>query len=496
MSDYWTERSIQNEIKADKYSQNQARLVTRFFNRAKKEMSSKIIAFYKKYASEKGITLPEAKRQLNDPRLLQTTLDEYYKLLEQIDDPEVKALLNKISIARAISREEFLKLQLNLILDSTYVDYEDITASSLAQTFNDAYYKSQFDYDQYRGFGDPNFNRLSINQIVAATSTNWSGKNYSERIWSQRKGLAAKVNRIITTGMITGKSVKQMRQQLEKDVDCSTYEARRLMRTECAYVTGEARALTYKQNGTRKYEFIATLDLKTSEICRQLDGKAFNIKDKRVGINYPPMHPHCRSTTAPSVENKELDALYGEQTRAARGADGNTYKVPADMTYQGWYDKYIASNPEALFAEKYFKNIYGDTKQYEKYKILLGDDAPKTLDDFMETKYNDTDLWNQYKSIARSKNYIQERLDYSYESEDKFIPKYTTFDNVKVIAGGKSGTDIHTVSRLCNQYGGNEKDWTKKVGKVKSDKYIFDIHWYELSGKQFEPKIKFRKERK
>lgn len=105
MSEYWTERSIQNEIKADRYSQNQARLITRFFNRAKKEMSSKIIAFYKKYASDNEITLPEAKRQLNNPRLLQTTLDEYYKLLEQIDDPEVKALLNKISIARAIGAD-------------------------------------------------------------------------------------------------------------------------------------------------------------------------------------------------------------------------------------------------------------------------------------------------------------------------------------------------------------------------------------------------------
>ena len=57
---YWEERSIQNELKADKYSQNQAKLITRFFNRAKKEMSAKVTELYKKYADKEGITLTAA----------------------------------------------------------------------------------------------------------------------------------------------------------------------------------------------------------------------------------------------------------------------------------------------------------------------------------------------------------------------------------------------------------------------------------------------------
>ena len=298
---YWEERSIQNELKADKYAQNQAKLITRFFNRAKKEMSAKITEFYKKYADKEGISLKAAKRRLNDPNILRTTLDEYYQLIEMSSQYiGAREALNELSAKLDISREEFLKLQLNLILDRAYMDYEDITTASLAQSFSDAYYKSQFDFDQFRGFGN-NFNRLSINQIMAAVTTNWSGRNYSERIWGQRNSLARKVNRIITTGMITGRSNKQMRQELEKEVDCSTYNARRLIRTESSYVTNEARALSYKQNDTEKYEYVATLDLLTSEICRELDGRIFDVKDKKVGINYPPMHPHCRSTTAPAV---------------------------------------------------------------------------------------------------------------------------------------------------------------------------------------------------
>jgi len=401
---YWEERSLQNELKSDKYSQNQSRLVTRFFGRAKKEMSAKIIEFYRKYADGEGITLQAAKKQLNDPKLLKTTLDEYYALANQLGDEYVKRQLNKIGLSRAISREEFLKLQLNMILSDTYIKYEDITASTLAKQFYDAYYKQKFDFQQFQGFGN-NFNTLSINQIVAATTTNWSGKNYSERIWEQRQSLSRKVNRIITTGMITGRSNKEMRQQLEKEVDTSTYNARRLIRTESAYVAGKARLMGYEQNKTKQYQFIATLDLRTSDICRGLDNKIFDVKDATVGVNYPPMHPHCRSTTAPYVPDDILD---GDDTRTARGADGETYKVPADMSYQDWYDKHIANDPEALVIEKSIKNIYADTKQFEKYKDVLGKDAPKTLEKFQQMKYTDIDGWKDFKAFTRYKRKFPE----------------------------------------------------------------------------------------
>lgn len=289
-----------------------------------------------------------------------------------------------------------------------------------------------------------------------------------------------------------------MRQQLEKEVDTSSYNARRLIRTESAYVAGQARAIGYEHNGTKKYEYVATLDLKTSEICRNLDGKVFFVKDKKVGVNYPPMHPHCRSTTAPYVPDSEYDALHSdnENTRAARGADGNTYKVPSNMKYDDWYKKYVASDPKAVLTEKYMQNIYTDKKQFEKYKGLLGEDAPKTLEDFQNIKYNDSDLWKKYVSISRSKNYLHTQLGYNYNGEKLFIPKYSTFSKVKAIAGSGTETKIRCIDNLCKTYGGTSEQWIKKVGKIQSDKYVFDVHWYEYQNKQYEPKIKYRKERK
>ena len=41
------------------------------------------------------------------------------------------------------------------------------------------------------------------------------------------------------------------------------------------------------------------------------------------------------------------------------------------------------------------------------------------------------------------------------------------------------------------QYGGNAEDWQKKVGKIESDKYIFDVHWYEKDDTMHGRKVKW-----
>ena len=86
-----------------------------------------------------------------------------------------------------------------------------------------------------------------------------------------------------------------------------------------------------------KYEILATLDGRTSEICRDMDGKVFGIKDYEVGTTAPPFHPNCRSTTVPYFDDEFTE---GEQ-RAARDGDGETYYVPADLKYKDWERKFL-----------------------------------------------------------------------------------------------------------------------------------------------------------
>ncbi|MGN0528849.1 MAG: hypothetical protein ACI4IE_06915 [Eubacterium sp.] len=204
------------------------------------------------------------------------------------------------------------------------------------------------------------------------------------------------------------------------------------------------------------------------------------------------MHPFCRSVTVPDTASRN-------GTRWARDpVTGKSITVPADMTYSQWYDKYVKGNPKALKKEHEAKNILSDRKQYEKYKGILGDKAPETLEKFITIKYNEEDKeWEQLKSLTVSKNFLQNQLPYIINGEKNFIPIHTKFDTTpKVIAGVGTNNPIRSIERLINLYGGTENEWQKKVVKIKSDKYIFDVHWYEYNGLQYEVKLKHRKERK
>lgn len=94
---------------------------------------------------------------------------------------------------------------------------------------------------------------------------------------------------------------------------------------------------------------------------------------------------------------------------------------------------------------------------------------------------------------ANKKEYLNERLDYVFKNGEKsFIPTGAEFISTKTIAKAEK---IRIVNGLINKYGGEVKDWSKKVGKIESAKYVFDVHWFEKEGKQFETKVKERRDK-
>lgn len=101
--------------------------------------------------------------------------------------------------------------------------------------------------------------------------------------------------------------------------------------TETAYFHTLASRDAFDDLGVYDFEFSSVLDTKTSDLCSDMDGKVFKLRDLEVGVNAPPMHPNCRSVIIPYYS----DTRYG--MRAARDVDGKTYDVPAGMSYKDWY---------------------------------------------------------------------------------------------------------------------------------------------------------------
>lgn len=228
---------------------------------------------------------------------------------------------------------------------------------------------------------------------------------------------------------------------------------------------------------------MATLDGDTSPICQELDGQHFPMKSYQVGVTAPPFHPNCRSCTCPYFD----DEFSKDNLRVARGEDGKTYHVPADMTYKEWKEKYVADSASST-----------DKEQFERYSKKLGDRGPKTLEEFMKIKYNeDTYLWEKLKDEVNTSNYLQNQLAYIWNGKQEFIPDKTKFsETAKTIAGLGSAKEIRDAPRLVATYGGVANDWAKKVVVIESNSAIFDVHWYEYEGTQYEAKVKLLKERK
>lgn len=101
-----------------------------------------------------------------------------------------------------------------------------------------------------------------------------------------------------------------------------------VVRTAVQHVASTSRMATWSANSdiVEGYEYVATLDSKTTQTCRSLDGKVFKLGEGPV----PPVHIRCRSTTVAKVSSK-FDFLDEGATRSSK--DGY---VSADLSYYDW----------------------------------------------------------------------------------------------------------------------------------------------------------------
>lgn len=187
--------------------------------------------------------------------------------------------------------------EINIELDSLFHKEEEMLSNLLIERYNDIYNDSYTKLSSGVSFG-----HLSSDNVMKAIATKWSGANYSERIWERRRKLGFTVKEIITAGFQRGDSIEDMARLLADKMDSNLYNARRLIHTETRYIQTIAANDSFKDANIEEYEFMAYLDSKTSQLCRDLNGKKFKVDDMRVGVNAPPMHCFCRSAIAPIVK--------------------------------------------------------------------------------------------------------------------------------------------------------------------------------------------------
>ena len=351
---YWAERALNEMLMGERSVLEYENALLQAYTIALREIKKDIDAFFTRYAKQHKISYAEARKRLTTPELkeFQALVDRW--LAEARDGNwsyEYIKYLEKLLDAKYVSRLEMLeadvRYQIELIEQQKHVDMTELlTLNYLAAFYERSYTIAHGSELAVR------FNAVSRAGVERAVKTKWSQYSYSQAIWNDRERLVRTLSTIIPQSFSRGLSSNQLGDMIAKEMNASRNRGRTLARTEVNYISNQADLDAYKMADIEEYEYLATLDLRTSEVCRSLDGTVHKVSHAKVGVNFPPMHPNCRSTTIAKFDDQEVEE------RVARDEEGQTIRVPRRMTQEEYINTYVPEEDrERLlsFRKKFYK---------------------------------------------------------------------------------------------------------------------------------------------
>ncbi len=340
-SDYWTKRQEERLAITDREVNKNIKQLESVLEEAANNLKDEIIKLFSRYATDNQLTYQEALKNVSEVELKNLKKDLAY----YIDNAKYNATSMREELQRISTRVRVNRLEAYITRIKMYADnLEGILASETQQMLQDVYVESYL-YNLYAADTLKNvsvnvsFSKPNERQLKTLIEYPWSGKNYSSKIWAKTYDFVDNVSRVITVGLIQGKNSDSIAKELHKAImgedgkGGQLYKYKRLVRTETAYIVEQATKKSYEDFGVEKYQFLATLDLRTSVTCQNLDKDVFPIEEAKVGVNYPPMHCFCRSTTIPIV--KWDDEEDDDDTRIARDINGKSVFVK-NQSYKEW----------------------------------------------------------------------------------------------------------------------------------------------------------------
>ena len=455
--DYWTQRKANLIYEQMDKAEKQADKFDKVYKESKAYLDKQINKVFDKFQRDYGLSERDARHVLKNVKG-QKDLNELRKVLEaRPNDPNIQRLLADLdspAYAYRMKRLERLSADLDLMRESIYHSEKKGSDSFYSDLMKDSYYRATFDLQQQTGLAY-SFSDLPETEIKRLQGLKWTGEAYSDRIWSNTGALASSVKDELLVSLMTGRSVRDTSQAIAERFEVGQNKARRLIRTESAFFHNQMELLSYEDAEITKYKFVAVLDRRTSEICQEHDNKVYDTDKAVPGVNYPPLHPWCRSTTI--AHDDDID--YSKLERRARNPEtGKVEYVPADMTYKEWYSKYVdgeevvkESKPEAddkvFVADKpsEIDDFFKKQKSYQKWYNELDEKQKDAIFNYTMSPHEQINSvmrqgYEEYRKnglrgietseIPYVERYLQENLEHSkmletvfgnYETEESFI---------------------------------------------------------------------------
>ena len=336
-------------------AEKQADKFDKVYQEAKTYLDKEINKIFDKFQRDYGLSQVDARQVLKNMKD-KKDLNELRKVLEaRPNDPNIQRLLADLdspAYSFRMKRLERLSDDLDRMRESIYHSEKTDSDAFYSDLMKDSYYKATFDLQQQTGLAY-GFSGLPESEIKHLQSFSWvgDGSTYSTNIWKNTGKLTSSIKDELLMSLMTGRDTRETAQAIAERFNVGQNDARRLVRTESAFFHNQMELLSYEEADIEKYIFVAVLDKRTSRICQKHDNQVYDRDKATPGVNCPPMHPWCRSTTVAYDE----DADYSKLKRRARNpVTGKTELVPADMTYKEWYSKYVAKDGEKMYNQDMF----------------------------------------------------------------------------------------------------------------------------------------------
>lgn len=332
---YWTDRAAARQAVYDRASAQTMGIVTDAHKRMLMDLRDDAKRILGNFEKAFDLTPAEAQALLKSP----LPAKEAAILRDRIDtitDPAYQKLMRaKVSsgaYAHRLNRLEGIRMSSETAAIKVADVEKAVGMKHLEDTVYQGYNRTMFDIQQYTGIGF-SFSGVDDRRVKQILRNEWSGKSFSRRVWLNNEEMARQLSRALVERVMQGKTTRETFQALSDLSDMGRMAANRLLSTETNYIANQATAEAYDDAGIEKYKFISVLDGRTSPICQEHDGKVYSMAEKEVGMNFPPLHPWCRSTVAPEIPGFVRE---GMQRWARDPETGNQMHVAANMTYKQW----------------------------------------------------------------------------------------------------------------------------------------------------------------
>lgn len=274
-------------------------------------------------------------------------------------------------------------------------------------------------------------------------------QNAKESTKTKMSAALAAGTQALQVGMVQGESIGELVNRIRGSkltpgiMSVTKREATALVRTSVLQVANSTRQEIYKANADvlEGIQFVATLDNKTTPLCRAIDRKSYDMQMQPIGHSFaypgpPPLHWQCRTTIVPLV--KSWEQLAGSKSPLPNKVKKQLQNIPLgerasingpvteSMTYNDWLLTQSIEEQQSILGQ-------GKWKLWSENKLDMTDLIDNTgkeltltqlqanLGDILAKKQ--VELENQLKKMALESANVEEFIANvkSFNKEETFF---------------------------------------------------------------------------